>query len=209
MEKTTQSQMATAIKKFPTGKFVIIGILLILAGWVAGVYNTLVTANENAAQQFAQIQNQYQRRLDLIPNLVNTVKGYASFEKSTLTEVVNARANATKVTIDASNLTPENIKAFNDSQAALSGALSHLLAVSENYPNLKANEQFTALVAELAGTENRIAVARMDYNKVVENYNVILKRFPGNVLASFFGFTPKPYFEVSSSASAVPVVQFE
>lgn len=201
--------MATAIKKFPTGKFVIIGILLILAGWVAGVYNTLVTANENAAQQFAQIQNQYQRRLDLIPNLVNTVKGYASFEKSTLTEVVNARANATKVTIDASNLTPENIKAFNDSQAALSGALSHLLAVSENYPNLKANEQFTALVAELAGTENRIAVARMDYNKVVENYNVILKRFPGNVLASFFGFTPKPYFEVSSSASAVPVVQFE
>lgn len=209
MENTTQNQMTTAIKKFPTGKLVIIGVLLILAGWVAGVYNALVTASENSTQQFAQIQNQYQRRMDLIPNLVSTVKGYASFEKSTLTDVVNARANATKVTIDASTLTPENVKAFDDSQKALSGALSRLLAVSENYPNLKANEQFMALTAELAGTENRIAVARMDYNKVVQNYNLILKRFPGNVIASLFGFTSKQYFEASAGAETVPVVQFQ
>ena len=209
MENTTQTGMATAIKKFPTGKLVIAGIVLILLGWVGGVYNGLITSREAINQNFAQLQNQYQRRSDLIPNLVSTVQGYAKFEKTTLTDVVNARASATKITVDASTLTQENLKKLDDSQMALSGALGRLLAVSENYPNLKADQRFAELSAELAGTENRIAVARKDYNTVVQEYNLNVQRFPGSMLARIFGFSVKPYFEAQPGAETVPTVNFQ
>ena len=177
-------------------------------GFFAGRYNTMVELQETIPKEWAQVESQYQRRADLIPNLVNTVKGYANFEQETLTKVIEARASATQVKIDPSNITPEQLQQFQAAQNNVGSALSRLLVVAENYPDLKANQNFLDLQAQLEGTENRIAVARNRYNEVVNPYNVYIKRFPNNLLAGMYGFTPKGYFEASQGAENAPTVQF-
>jgi LemA protein len=154
------------------------------------------------------VENVYQRRADLIPNLVNTVKGYASHESETLEGVVNARAKATQVTVDAENLTPEQLQKFNEAQGELSSALGRLLAVTEAYPDLKANQNFLELQAQLEGTENRIATERMKFNETAKGYNTLIRQFPKNIIASVFGFDKKPYFEAQEGADKAPAVQF-
>ncbi|MBA4056034.1 MAG: LemA family protein [Marivirga sp.] len=188
------------------GVIVIIG--LILYSFFAGRYNTMVELQERIPKEWAQVESQYQRRADLIPNLVNTVKGYANFEQETLTKVIEARASATQVKIDPSNITPEQLQQFQQAQNGLSSALSRLLVVAENYPELKANQNFLDLQAQLEGTENRIAVARNRFNEVVEPYNVYIKRFPTNMLAGMYGFTSKGYFEAAPGSENAPTVQF-
>ncbi len=191
---------------------IVIGIILLLVfivyGFFAGKYNTMVELQEAIPKQWAQVETQYQRRADLIPNLVNTVKGYADFEQETLTRVMEARASATQVKIDPSNITPEALARFQQAQAGVSSALGRLLAVAENYPNLKANQNFLDLQAQLEGTENRIAVARTRFNDVVQPYNVYIKRFPNNMLAGMYGFEPKGYFEASEGSQNAPTVTF-
>ena len=187
---------------------ILLGVLLLLGFSMCGSYNTAVTKDESVKKAWSQVENQYQRRADLIPNLVNTVKGYADFEKSTLEAVVEARANATKVTINADNLTPENIQRFEQAQTALSGALGRLLAVAENYPNLKANENFLSLQNQLEGTENRIAVERKNFNDAVNDYNSYIRRLPFNLFAGIFGFSPKGYFQAAPGSEKVPEVKF-
>ena len=190
---------------------VLIVIVLILAGvvgWGVSVYNGLVTEQEKVNAQWANVENQYQRRADLIPNLVNTVKGYATHEKSTLEEVTNARANATKVTITADQLNEATLRKFQAAQGELSQALGRLLAVSENYPDLKANQNFMELQTQLERTENRIAVERMRFNEIARDYNTRLRRFPANVVAGIGGFVPKPYFEAEAGANTAPKVEF-
>jgi LemA protein len=191
---------------------IIVGILLVLVfivySFFAGKYNTMVELQEAIPKQWAQVETQYQRRADLIPNLVNTVKGYAKFEQETLTKVMEARASATQVRIDPSNITPEDLAKFQQAQAGVSSALGRLLAVAENYPDLKANQNFLDLQAQLEGTENRIAVARTRFNDVVEPYNVYIKRFPNNTLAGMYGFQAKGYFESSEGAQNAPTVSF-
>ena len=154
------------------------------------------------------MENVYQRRADLIPNLVSTVKGYASHESETLEGVVNARAKATQITVDSENLTPEQLKKFNDAQGELSNALGRLLAVTEAYPDLKANQNFLELQAQLEGTENRIATERMKFNETAKGYNTLIRKFPKNLIASIFGFEKKPYFEAQEGADKAPAVQF-
>lgn len=188
------------------GVIVLIG--LILYSFFAGRYNTMVELQESIPKEWAQVESQYQRRADLIPNLVNTVKGYANFEQETLTRVIEARASATQVKIDPSNITPEQLQQFQQAQNGLSSALSRLLVVAENYPDLKANQNFLDLQAQLEGTENRIAVARNRFNEVVQPYNVYIKRFPNNTLAGMYGFTPKGYFEAAKGSENAPTVQF-
>lgn len=183
-------------------------IVAILVLSMAGVYNSLVTSEEKVNTAWAQVENQYQRRADLIPNLVNTVKGYASHEQETLTAVMNARAQATSVTVDAANLTPETLAAYNQAQGQVGSALSRLLAVAENYPDLKANQNFLELQSQLEGTENRIAVERQRFNEAAQEYNTSIRRFPKNLLASIFGFHIKPYFQSQEGAATAPVVQF-
>ena len=187
---------------------VILLIVLILYGFFAGRYNTMVELQESIPKEWAQVETQYQRRADLIPNLVNTVKGYANFEQETLTKVVEARASATQVKIDPSNITPEQLQQFQQAQNGLSSALSRLLVVAENYPDLKANQNFLDLQAQLEGTENRITVARTRFNEVVQPYNVYIKRFPNNMLAGMYGFTPKGYFEAAAGSETAPTVDF-
>jgi LemA protein len=187
---------------------VILLIVLILYGFFAGRYNTMVELQENIPKEWAQVETQYQRRADLIPNLVNTVKGYANFEQETLTKVVEARASATQVKIDPGNITPEQLQQFQQAQNGLSSALSRLLVVAENYPELKANQNFLDLQAQLEGTENRITVARTRFNEVVQPYNVYIKRFPNNMLAGMYGFTPKGYFEAAAGSEKAPTVDF-
>jgi LemA protein len=187
---------------------VILLIVLILYGFFAGRYNTMVELQESIPKEWAQVETQYQRRADLIPNLVNTVKGYANFEQETLTKVVEARASATQVKIDPSNITPEQLQQFQQAQNGLSSALSRLLVVAENYPDLKANQNFLDLQAQLEGTENRITVARTRFNEVVQPYNVYIKRFPNNMLAGMYGFTPKGYFEAAAGSEKAPTVDF-
>ncbi len=171
-------------------------------------YNGMVAKDVEVQNRWANVQAQYQRRADLIPNLVRTVQGAANFEKSTLTAVIQARANATGINLRAEDLTPENIKKFQAAQDQLSGSLSRLLAVAENYPQLKATEQFSELSAELAGTENRITVARNDFNTAVKDYNIMIRSFPNNIFAGMFGFAPKGFFEASQAAQSAPTVQF-
>jgi LemA protein len=191
-----------------------LGILILAAvafgGALIGGYNGLVQVSASADTAWAQVQTQYQRRADLIPNLVRTVEGAANFEKSTLTDVVNARANATKVTIDASRAPsdPQALQRFQQAQDALSGTLARLLAVSERYPDLKANGNFRDLQAQIEGTENRIAVARGDFNRAVQNYNVRVKTFPTVLYASILGFPPKPFFQSATGAENAPSVSF-
>src|SRR6516225_7208431 len=189
---------------------VIVVVLLIFGGAIAGGYNSLVQSSTSVDASWAQVQTQYQRRADLIPNLVRTVEGAANFEKSTLTDVVNARANATKVTIDPSKAPtdPEKLRQFEQAQNALTGTLGRLLAVSERYPELKANSNFRDLQAQIEGTENRIAVARRDFNKAAQTYNVQVRSLPTALYAGWFGFLPKPYFQSVAGAEAAPTVSF-
>lgn len=173
-----------------------------------GTYNQFVQSEEQINGQWAEVQTQYQRRADLIPNLVNTVKGYAEFEQETLTQVIEARAKATSVNVDASNLSPEKLAEFQQAQDQLSGALGRLLVTVEKYPDLKANQNFLELQAQLEGTENRIAVARRNFNESVQAYNSNLRTFPNNIFAGWYGFEPKGYFEASAGSENAPTVQF-
>ena len=185
-----------------------IAAVAVVGFWLVGAYNGMVTAEEGVDTAWSQVENVYQRRADLIPNLVSTVKGYAAHESETLEGVVNARAKATQVTVDAENLTPEQLQKFNEAQGELSSALGRLLAVTEAYPDLKANENFLELQAQLEGTENRIATERMKFNETAKEYNTLIRKFPKNIIASVFGFDKKPYFEAQEGADRAPAVQF-
>lgn len=193
-------------------KILIIGALVVGAFIIyrlfAGTYNNLVSEQQKVESQWAQVQNVYQRRADLIPNLVNTVKGYADFEQETLTRVIEARAKATSVTIDAGDLTPEKVAQFQEAQGELSSALSRLLVSVERYPDLKANQNFLDLQTQLEGTENRITVERKKFNDTVRSYNTYLKQFPRNLLAGIYGFEERGYFDATPEAQQVPEVQF-
>ena len=185
-----------------------LGVLAIIALWAVNSYNAFVAAEEEVESAWAQVENQYQRRADLVPNLVATVKGYAAHEQQTLEGVVEARAKATQITIDPAHATPDQLAAFQSAQGELSQALGRLLAVAENYPDLKANENFRDLQAQLEGTENRIAVARQLFNETAKSYNKTIRRFPNNILAGMFGFEKKPYFEAEEGAAKAPKVEF-
>ncbi|WP_215225592.1 LemA family protein [Echinicola shivajiensis] len=173
-----------------------------------GTYNQFVKTEENINGKWAEVETQYQRRSDLIPNLVNTVKGYAEFEQETLQGVIEARAKATSVNINADELTPEKIAQFQQAQDQLSGSLSRLLVAVERYPDLKANQNFLDLQAQLEGTENRIAVARRNFNESVQSYNSNLRTFPNNIFAGWYGFDKKGYFEATEGAENAPSVEF-
>ena len=171
-------------------------------------YNKMVTMEEQVTSQWAQVENVYQRRADLIPNLVNTVKGYAAHEQETLEGVIEARSKATSVNIDPSKLTPETIQQFNQAQEGLSSALSRLMVVVERYPDLKANQNFLDLQAQLEGTENRITVERKKFNETTQTYNAYIRKFPQVIYAGWFGFEKKTYFEAQQGAEKAPEVQF-
>lgn len=187
---------------------VIAVLILSIFLWFKGSYNGMVQMNENVSEQWSNVENQYQRRLDLIPNLVSTVKGYAAHEEKTLTDVVDARAKATQTQINFDNLNEAALKKLNQTQGELSSALSRLMAISESYPDLKANQNFLELQAQLEGTENRIAVERRKFNEVVRSYNAYIRKFPKNIVAGMFGFVAKPYFEANSGAENAPKVEF-
>ncbi len=187
---------------------VVVVLGIIIYRLFAGTYNNMVTKEENVKSQWAQVENQYQQRLDLIPNIVATVKGVAEFEKGTLTAVVEARASATQIKVDPDKLTPENIQKFQEAQGQLSTALGRLLMVTENYPNLKANQNFLELQATLEGTERRIAVARKDFNDAAQDFNTYIRRFPQNMLSGMYGFATKGYFEADKGANKAPEVKF-
>jgi LemA protein len=176
--------------------------------WLVGAYNGMVTVEEGVDTAWSQVENVYQRRADLIPNLVATVKGYAQHESETLEGVVNARAKATQVTIDRASLSSEDIARYNEAQGEHGNALGRLLLIQENYPDLKANQNFRDLQAQLEGTENRIATERMKFNQAVKDYNTMIRRFPSNIIASMFGFEKKGYFEANSGAEKAPQVEF-
>lgn len=183
-------------------------LVIVLFVWVKGVYNNMVTQDEQVKTAWSQVENQYQRRLDLIPNLVNTVKGYAAHEQSTLEGVVEARAKASQTNINPDNLTPEALQQFQNTQSELSSALSRLMVVVERYPELKANQNFLELQAQLEGTENRIAVERQRFNETAQGYNTYIRRFPNTIFAGMFGFFPKAYFAAESGAEKAPKVEF-
>jgi len=187
---------------------VIAVVAIFIYSSIKGTYNTMVALDENVTSQWAQVENVYQRRADLIPNLVNTVKGYAEHEQETFTQVIEARSKATSTNIDASNLTPENIQAFQQAQGSLSSALSKLMVVVERYPDLKANQNFLELQAQLEGTENRITVERQKFNQAAQQFNTYIKQFPKNIYANMFDFEPKAYFKAEESASEAPKVEF-
>ncbi len=188
---------------------IIILVVLALFGFYGcSSYNGLVEKDTQVENAWANVQTQYQRRADLIPNLVRTVQGAANFEKSTLTAVIQARANATGINLNADQLTPENIQKFQAAQDQLSGSLSRLLAVAESYPQLKATQNFSELQAQLEGTENRITVSRNDFNGVATSYNQSVRSFPNNIFAGIFGFARKGLFEASQAAQSAPTVQF-
>lgn len=186
----------------------IAGALILLVSLSGCGYNSMVSLDEDVKAKWNQVETQYQRRSDLIPNLVNTVKGAAKFEQETLTQVTEARAKATQVTVDPDKLTPENIEKFQAAQGQVSQALGRLLMVTENYPQLKATEQFRDVSAELSGTENRIAVARKDFNQAVQTYNTKVRSFPTNLTAGLFGFSQKTGFKADAGAEKAPKVDF-
>ncbi len=171
-------------------------------------YNSMVEADENINAQWAKVENQYQRRADLVPNLVNTVKGYAAHESETLEAVIAARSKATQITVDPANLTEENLQKYQEAQGELSSALGKLLAITENYPDLKANQNFLELQAQLEGTENRIATERSRYTDAVNAYNKKIRKFPALITAKIFGFDAKPQFKAEASAMQAPTVEF-
>ena len=187
---------------------IIIVVIALLAIWGVTGYNGLVTMDENVSGQWSNVETQYQRRADLIPNLVNTVKGYASHEKETLEGVVEARSKATQMTIDANDLTPEKLAEYQKAQGAVTSALGKLLAITENYPDLKANQNFLDLQTQLEGTENRIAVERRKFNDAAQQFNTYIKMFPRNLLAGMFGFAPIGYFEAQPGSEVAPKVEF-
>lgn len=196
------------MKKFlvPIAIIAVVGIFIYTKA--VGTYNQFVQKEEVINGQWAEVETQYQRRADLIPNLVNTVKGYADFEQETLTGVIEARSKATSIQIDPTNLTPEKLAEFQQAQEQLSGALSRLLVTVERYPDLKANQNFLELQAQLEGTENRISVARRNFNTSVQDYNSNLRTFPNNLFAGMYGFETKGYFEAAAGAENAPTVQF-
>lgn len=187
---------------------VVVGVVVLIGLLLASSYNGLVQSRETVYGSINNLQSQYQRRADLVPNLVSTVQGAANFEQTTLTEVVEARAKATQVTIDPTNATPEQIQQYQSAQGELGQALGRLLAVAESYPELKATEAFRDLSTQLEGTENRIQVARSDYGKVAQAYNAKIQRFPTNISAGFFGFEQFPYFTAEEGATQAPKVDF-
>ena len=189
--------------------FGVVGLLIILMVFsIMGSYNNMVTKDESVSGAWSQVENVYQRRADLIPNLVNTVKGYATHERETLEGVVNARAKATSTTIDPSKLNAESIKQFTAAQDGLSSALSKLMVVVERYPDLKANQNFLELQAQLEGTENRITVERQKFNETAKDFNTYIRKFPKNIWAGIFGFEKKDYFEATAGAEVAPKVEF-
>ena len=190
------------------GWIIPVGILVVVVLWAIGGYNGMVKMDEQVQNSWANVETQYQRRADLIPNLVSTVKGYAKHEQQTLEDVVKARSEATQVKVDAENLTPEKLAAFQKAQSGVSSALGRLLAVAENYPDLKANQNFLELQSQLEGTENRITVARKDFNDTAKSYNQAIRQFPKNILAGMFGFEKKSYFEAEAGSEKAPKVEF-
>jgi len=186
----------------------IAGLFVIIFLWGNGRYNSMVTSDEEVSQSWADVQSQYQRRADLIPNLVETVKGYATHESKTLTDVVEARAKATQVTVDPTNITPEKLAEYQAAQAQVGSAIGRLLVSVEAYPDLKANQNFKELQVQLEGTENRISVARDRYNAAVKGYNVMIRRFPANIIANMAGFDKKEKFEAKAGAENAPQVKF-
>lgn len=187
---------------------VVLAVVALIGVWFVGDYNEMVTKEESVETVWGDVQTYYQRRADLIPNLVNTVKGYAGHENATLQSVIEARAKATQITIDPTNATPEQLAAYQSAQGELSQALGRLMAISEAYPDLKANENFRDLQAQLEGTENRIATARQNYNEAVKDFNTYIRRFPRNIVAALFGFEKKNYFEADALAAKAPEVNF-
>jgi LemA protein len=196
------------MKKGTLVLLVLLGILLIGGCMTCNLQKTMVQTDENVKSKWGEVQNQYQRRADLIPNLVNTVKGAADFEQKTLTDVINARAKATSIQVNPENLTPEKLREFQSAQGELSQALGRLMVVSERYPELKANQNFLALQDQLEGTENRITVARKNFNDAVQEYNVTVRQFPNNIFAGMLGFEKKGMFEADAAAQKAPTVQF-
>jgi LemA protein len=183
---------------------VVLGIVL----WGTKVYNQMVSLQEGVKSQWGNVETQYQRRADLIPNFVNTVKGAAAFEQETLTKVMEARARATQITLDPTKMTAENMQQFQAAQGEITSALNRLMAVVENYPELKATQNFRDLQVELEGTENRISTERRKFNEAAQSFNTYIKRFPQNFIAGMFGFTARPYFESMEGAEKAPQVQF-
>ena len=196
------------IMKISKGLIAIIAVVVILGAWAASAYNSMVSEQEKATTALANVQSAYQRRADLIPNLVETVKGYAAHEKQTLEDVVAARSKATSITLDPENMTPEKLKEFQQAQGELGSALGRLIAIQENYPDLKANENFRDLQVQLEGTENRINEARNTFNGVVQNYNTYIRKFPKNILAGIFGFNTMDKFQADAGAEKAPQVKF-
>ena len=182
--------------------------VFIVVSWGVRIYNRIVPMNEHVATQWSNVETQYQRRADLIPNFVNTVKGAAAFEQETLTRVIEARAKATSVTVDPSNITPEELQQFQAAQGEVSSALARLMVVVEQYPELKATQNFRDLQVELEGTENRISVARSNFNEAARAYNTFIRQFPNNIIAGLTKFTARPYFEAQEGAEKAPQVQF-
>lgn len=187
---------------------IIIVVAVVAIIWCVTSYNGLVKMDEGVGTAWSNVENQYQRRADLIPNLVNTVKGYASHEKETLDAVVSARSRATQMTVSANDLTPEKLQAYQKAQGEVGAALGRLLAITENYPDLKANQNFLELQAQLEGTENRISVERRNFNEAAKEYNTAIRTFPRNLIAGMFGFEKRPYFEAEEAASKAPEVKF-
>lgn len=190
------------------GLIITVVVIALVAIWGISSYNGLVSMDENVSNQWANVETQYQRRSDLIPNLVNTVNGYAKHESETLESVMAARSQATQVKIDPSNCTPQQLAAYQKAQGDVTTALGKLLAITENYPDLKANQNFLELQSQLEGTENRINVARKDFNDTAKKYNTSLRRFPRNIVASMFGFEKRNYFEAEAGAEKAPKVEF-
>lgn len=187
---------------------IIVAVVVLCGFYGCNTYNSLVSQDENVSRAWADVEAQYQRRADLIPNLVNTVKGYAAHESETLQAVVEARTKATQVTVDPTNLTPEKLAEYQAAQGEVSQALGRLLAITENYPDLKANQQFSELQAQLEGTENRIAESRRLFNEAAQKYNVSVRSFPANLFANMFGFSTKGNFKAEAGAEKAPEVQF-
>ena len=187
---------------------IIFGAIALIALLLMSSYNGMIGADQGVKSKWAEVENNYQRRSDLIPNLISTVKGEKDFEQSTLIAVTEARSKATQMKVDATNLTPEKVKEYQEAQGQLGSALGRLLSISENYPNLKANEAFRGLSAELAGTENRIKNARKDFNESVLTFNAKVLRFPANIVAGIFGFREKGYFQADAGSKEVPKVDF-
>jgi LemA protein len=187
---------------------VVVVVIIFLFSWGKGTYNNLVAKEEGVNQQWANVENVYQRRSDLIPNLVSTVKGVANFEQKTLTDVIEARAKATSVQINPKNLDEASLQQFQGAQDNLSSSLARLMVVVEAYPQLKATQNFSELQAQLEGTENRISVERMKFNEVAQAYNTFRRSFPSNIFAGIFGFGEKPYFKAVAGAEKAPQVQF-